>query len=167
MEHMHIYFSGIGGTGIGPLALIAKQAGYEVSGSDKQDSTYIEYLRENGLNDICIGQTGAEIAEMNAKKPIDWFVYSSALPKENPNHPELVFVRENGIKATKRDEFINEFLKQTGLKMIAIAGTHGKTTTTAMTIWMFKQLNIPISYSVGAKLSFGEMGEFDAESEYF
>jgi len=41
---MRIFFSGIGGTGIGPLALIAKQAGYEVSGSDKQNSQYIEYL---------------------------------------------------------------------------------------------------------------------------
>lgn len=164
---MHVFFSGIGGTGIGPLALIAKQAGYEVSGSDKQDSSYIHYLKSKGLSDICIGQTSAEITVLHSKKPIDWFVYSSALPKENPNHPELIFVQENGIKSSKRDEFIVELLKKTNQKMIAIAGTHGKTTTTAMTIWLYKQLHIPISYSVGAKLSFGDMGEFNPESEYF
>jgi UDP-N-acetylmuramate--alanine ligase len=164
---MHLFFSGIGGTGIGPLALIAKQAGFEVSGSDKQDSSYIEYLRLKGIEDICIGQTSAEITETHRSKPIDWFVYSSALPRENPQHPELLFVKENNIKHTKRDEFIVELLQKTNQKMIAIAGTHGKTTTTAMTIWMFKQLGLPISYSVGAKLSFGDMGEFNEKSEFF
>jgi UDP-N-acetylmuramate-alanine ligase len=49
---MHIYFSGIGGVGIGPLALIAKQAGYEVSGSDLQDGQYVQYLRQQGITDI-------------------------------------------------------------------------------------------------------------------
>lgn len=51
--------------------------------------------------------------------------------------------------------------------MIAIAGTHGKTTTTAMLVWLYKQLGIPISYSVGAKISFGAMGEYDPKSHYF
>jgi UDP-N-acetylmuramate--alanine ligase len=164
---MHIFFSGIGGTGIGPLALIAKQAGFEVSGSDKQNSSYIEYLKSKGIEDVCIGQTAAEINDIHSIKPIDWFVYSSALPKENPNHPELLFVQDNKIKSTKRDEFIVELLEKTNQKMIAIAGTHGKTTATAMAIWMFKQLGLPISYSVGAKLSFGEMGEFNEKSEFF
>jgi len=164
---MHIFFSGIGGAGIGPLALIAKQAGYEVSGSDKQSSSYIENLGAKGITDVQIGQTREAIEEHHKKHPIDWLVYSSALPKENPDHPELVFAAENNIKHTKRDEFLNELLKKTGQKMIAVAGTHGKTTTTAMCIWMFKQLDIPVSYSVGAKLSFGGIGEFDAKSEYF
>jgi UDP-N-acetylmuramate--alanine ligase len=164
---MHVFFSGIGGTGIGPLALIAKQAGYEVSGSDKQDSSYIQYLRKKGLDNICIGQTSAEIADVHAKKPIDWYVYSSAISKENLSHPELMFVQSNNIKSSKRDEFLVELLKNTNQRLIAIAGTHGKTTTTAMTIWMFKQLYIPVSYSVGAKLSFGEMGEFNKYSKYF
>jgi len=164
---MHVYFSGIGGTGIGPLALIAKQAGYEVSGSDKQYSSYIEYLRKNGLNNICIGQSSEGIASVNDKNPIDWFVYSSALPKENPNHPELTYVKEKGIKSTKHDEFIVELLNKTDQQMIAIAGTHGKTTTTAMAVWLFKQLELPISYSVGAKLSFGDMGEFSEKSKFF
>ena len=164
---MHVFFSGIGGAGVGPLALIAKQAGFEVSGSDKQDSQYIGYLRDHGVADVHIGQTEVAIAKVHAEKQIDWFVYSSALAIENPNHPELVFVEANGIRHSKRDEFLNHLLDTKGKKMIAIAGTHGKTTTTAMMIWLFKQLNLPVSYSVGAKLSFGEMGEFDEKSEYF
>jgi len=165
---MHVFFSGIGGTGIGPLALIAKQAGYTVSGSAKKDSDYTTYLRRQGVADICIGQTLADIASAHRKNPIDWIVYSSAIEKENPDgHPEIIFAEQNGIKHSKRDEFINGLLKRTNKKMIAIAGTHGKTTTTAMTIWAFKQLGIPVSYSVGAKLNFGEMGEFDESSEFF
>lgn len=164
---MHIYFSGIGGTGIGPLALIAHSAGFEVSGSDTQESGYIEYLKKHGISNITIGQTAKEITRINSDKQIDWFVYSSAIPKTDPNNPELLFVHENNIKHSKRDEFLNEFLKMKYLKMIAIAGTHGKTTTTAMVVWTFKQLGIPISYSVGGKLSFGDMGEYNPDSEYF
>lgn len=166
-KHMHIYFSGIGGTAIGPLALIAKQAGYEVSGSDKQDSQYIQYLREHGITDIHIGQTSEQIASVHNAKPIDWFVYSSALPLENPHHPELKFCEENGIRTSKRDELLNQIITDKHLKLIAVAGTHGKTTTTAMAIWLFKQLGIPVSYSVGAKISYGEMGEFAGENSYF
>ena len=164
---MHIFFSGIGGTGIGPLALIAKQAGYEVSGSDKQESQYIEYLKKHGITEIHVGQTAEAIAKVHARHPIDWFVYSSALPKENPNHPELLFADEQGIKHTKRDEFLNAILAERKTKLIAIAGTHGKTTTTAMVIWLFKELDLPLSYSVGGKISFGDMGHFDPASEYF
>lgn len=164
---MHIYFSGIGGTGIGPLALIAKQAGFEVSGSDKQNSSYVEYLVKHGITDISIGQTGKELETLHAKHSVDWLVFSSSLPKENPNHPELIKAKELGIKSTKRDEFLNYLLQEKNLKMIAVAGTHGKTTTTAMTIWLMKQLGISVSYSVGAKISFGEMGEFNPKSEYF
>ena len=164
---MHIFFSGIGGTAIGPLALIAKQAGYTVSGSDKQDSQYIEYLRKKGITDIHIGQTKQAIESSHERNHIDWFVYSSALEPEDPNHPEITFVNDNNIKKSKRDELLNKILNDKELKMIAIAGTHGKTTTTAMVIWLFKQLDIPLSYSVGAKISFGDMGQYDDRSEYF
>lgn len=164
---MHIYFSGVGGTAIGPLALIAKQAGFEVSGSDKQASQYIEYLRKKGLTDIHIGQDEAAMATVHQQNPIDWFVYSSAISKENPHHPELEFARKHGIKVSKRDELLNLILEKKKLKLLAVAGTHGKTTTTAMVIWLFKQLRLPISYSVGAKISFGEMGQYDPISQYF
>ncbi len=164
---MHIYFSAIGGTGIGPLALIAKQAGYTVSGSDKQNSQYIEYLKKKGITNIHIGQDVASIQKVHEQDPIDWFVYSSALTLENPNHPELTFCEDNKIKTSKRDELLNQILSDKKLKLIAVAGTHGKTTTTAMAIWLFKQLGIPVSYSVGAKISFGDMGQYEPDSNYF
>jgi len=164
---MHIFFSGIGGTGIGPLALIAKEAGFEVTGSDKQDSSYIHYLKKRGIEDIYIGQTEAKIAAIHDSKPIDWFVYSSAVAIENAKAPELQFVHAQGIKTTKRNEFINVILQTKHLKLLAIAGTHGKTTTTAMVIWLFRQLKLPISYSVGAKITFGNMGQYQPKSEYF
>jgi UDP-N-acetylmuramate--alanine ligase len=164
---MHIFFSGIGGTAIGPLALIAKQAGYTVSGSDKQESQYIDYLRQHGIRDIHIGQDRAQIAARHDAQPIDWFVYSSAVAIENPNAPELAFCREQDIKMSKRDELLNQIIHDKNLKLIAVAGTHGKTTTTAMVIWLFKELGIPLSYSVGAKISFGDMGQYAEGSEYF
>lgn len=164
---MHIFFSGIGGTGIGPLALIAKQAGHEVSGSDKQDSNYINYLRDQGINDIHIGQSGDEIAEVHASRPIDWYVYSSAVAIEQPDAPEFVFCRNHDIRLSLRDELLNLILKEKNLKLVAVAGTHGKTTTTAMMIWLLKQLNIPVSWSVGAKISFGDMGHYEPNSQYF
>lgn len=164
---MHIFFSGIGGTAIGPLAMIARQAGYEVSGSDKQNSQYIQYLIKQGITNIHIGQSKEQIAELHENMPIDWYVYSSAVAIEQPDAPELMFCNENNIRRTKRDELINQIITDKDLKMIAVAGTHGKTTTTAMAIWLCKQLDIPISYSVGAKISFGEMGYFDNRSEYF
>ena len=164
---MHIFFSAIGGTGIGPLALIAKQAGHTVSGSDKQDSLYIDYLRKHGITDIHIGQSREAIEKTHNKNPIDWYVFSSAVEKENPNAPEFGFVDDQGIKKSKRSELINYILDEKKLKMVAIAGTHGKSTTTAMAIWLFKELGIPLSHSVGAKISFGEMGAFVEGSKYF
>ncbi len=163
---MHVYFSGIGGTGIGPLALIAHQAGYQVSGSDKRDSAYIQYLRSKGINNIHIGQDEQTIDSAHKKKPIDWIVFSSAVFFENKSHPELDFANKNHIRVSKRDEFINRIIEENKLKLIAIAGTHGKTTTTAMMIWLMKHLG-PLSYSVGAKIPFGDMGHFDSHSQYF
>lgn len=164
---MHIFFSGIGGTGLGPQALISKQLGYDVSGSDKQTSDYIDSLRKQGITDISIDQDVTNITKLHAKKPIDWFVYSYAVTKENPNHPELVFARQHGIKTTDRGDLLVHILKEKQLKLIAVAGTHGKTTTTMMVIWLFQQLNTSISYSVGAKSSFAEMGKYQLGSEYF
>jgi UDP-N-acetylmuramate--alanine ligase len=164
---MHIYFSGIGGAGIGPLAQIALQAGYTVSGSDKQDSAYIDYLRGHGIPNIHIGQSSEAIAQVHSQNPIDWFVYSSALVFENPDAPELLFCDEQSIKVSKRDELLNSILEQTGLQLIAIAGTHGKTTTTALTTWLFTQLKEPVSYLLPAKTNFADLGAYDPKSKYF
>lgn len=165
---MHIFFSYIGGGGISPLALIAKQAGYQVSGSDKKDSSpYIKLLRDRGIEHIGIGVSDQSIREAHERLPVDWYVYSSAVTKEFPDHPELAYCKAHGIKVTKRDELLNMILEEKKLKLIAIAGTHGKTTTTAMVVWLFKQLGLPVSYSVGAKITFGDMGHYDPSSQYF
>jgi len=164
---MHIYFSGIGGTAICSLALIAKEAGYEVSGSDARPSQYLDYLAKHGVTNTHIGVDRDFIASVHAKHPIDWFVYGSAQPIDFPDHPEFDFCKENGIKQTKRDDFLNQIIQDKNLKLIAIAGTHGKSTTTAMATWIFKQLGLPVSYSGGAKLSFGDLAEFDPKSHYF
>lgn len=164
---MHIYFVGIGGTGIGPLAIIANQSGYRVSGSDKQASKYFDYVQKQGLLDAAIAKDESHLAKIHATAKVDWVVTTSAAEKEQADHPILAWARQNGIKVTKRDEFLSWLISEKSLKLIAIAGTHGKTTTTAMMVWLFKQLGQPISYSVGAKLSFGEMGEYNPQSQYF
>jgi UDP-N-acetylmuramate--alanine ligase len=164
---MHVYFSGIGGAGIGPLAMVALQAGYTVSGSDKQASQYVDYLRAHGIDNIHIGQSEEAIKAAHAQTPIDWFVYTSALPLENPNAPELLFCKQEHIKTSKRDELLNEILKDRKLKLIAAAGTHGKTTTTALLVWLFTQLKEPVSYLLPAKTSFAELGAYEPTSTYF
>lgn len=164
---MHVYFSGIGGAGLSALALLARQAGYEVSGSDKQDNHNLHYLREKGIAGTHVGQTWDQIDAVHAQKPIDWLVYTSALPREQPDADELRFCREKGIKATKRDDFLGHFLDEQNLQMVAIAGTHGKTTTTAMAVWLFKQLGLPISYNLAANVSFGEAAQLAEGSQYF
>lgn len=160
---MHIYFSGIGGVAIGPLAEIAYDAGYEVSGSDLTDSLVTRQLRERGIT-LQIGQDGSQIADVHATQPIDWFVYTAALPND---HPELVFATTQGIRTSKRDELLAHIIKDKQLNLIAISGTHGKTTTTGLMIWVYKQLGIPLSYSVGTTLSYGASGQFDTASKYF
>ena len=164
---MHIYFSGIGGAGIGPLAEIALKAGYEVSGSDKQDSSYIRALKKEGITDIFIDQSYDTIQKVHEAHPIDWFVYTSALTIEQPDSPEIRFANENKIKVSKRDELINTIIQDKRLSLVAVAGTHGKTTTTAMIVWLCYRHNIPLSYLLPAKTSFGPMGSYDKDSRFF
>ena len=160
---MNIYFSGLGGVGIGPLAEIAHDAGHTVTGSDLSQSLVTRELQQKGVS-VAIGQDGEYLRETHAKTPLDWFVYTAALPAD---HPELLTAKELGIRTGKRDEFLAEFIKNHHLKLIAISGTHGKTTTTGMAVWAFKQLGIPVSYSIGTTVSFGSSGAYEPDSEYF
>jgi len=164
---MHIYFSGIGGAGIGPLAEIAKQAGYNVSGSDKQNSSYIAALKKSGITNIVLDQSYSTIAKIHQQQPIDWIVYTSALTIEQPDAQELKFAQDHHIKTSKRDELINQIIKDHQLSLIGVAGTHGKTTTTAMIVWLAKKHQVPISYLLPAKTSFGEMGSYLKNSQFF
>lgn len=161
---MNVYFSGISGTGIGPLAELAQDAGYVVFGSDLKPGAISEALEERKVNVSYGKQSGDFLLKTIEENGVDWFVYTSALPDD---HPELQLARERGIKCTKRDEFLANLVEQKGLKMVAIAGTHGKTTTTAMIIWAMKQLGLPASYLVGTTLSWSDSGKFDPESKYF
>jgi len=160
---MNVYFSGIGGVGIGPLAEIARDAGHFISGSDSARGLMTASLERLGV-EVSYDQSSKSLRKTHLSAPIDWLVYTSALPD---NHPELEFARENNIRISKRDEFIAEILKQSNKKMIAIAGTHGKTTTTGLMVWALKKLSHPASYSVGTTLSFGASGQFDKNSDYF
>lgn len=161
---MNIYFSGIGGVAIGPLSEIALDAGHEVQGSDQTASLMTERLISRGVTVVIGQQDGHFLESRHAKKPIDWLVYTAALPA---NHPELLAAQRLGIKTVKRDELIAHIISEKGLKLIAVSGTHGKTTTTGMLIWTLEQLGVPISYSVGTTLSWGPSGLYNPASEYF
>lgn len=160
---MKIYFSGIAGSGIGPLAEIALDAGYEIVGSDPAASPFSEELSKRGVV-ISQNQDGSFLEACHNDQPIDWLIYTSALPKD---HPELAMAQKLGIKTSKRDEFLAKIIKDKNLKLLAIAGTHGKTTTASMLTFTLQKLNIPVSYLIGAKISFGPSGKFDPNSEYF
>jgi len=161
---MNIYFAGIGGVGIGPLAEIALDAGYGVRGSDRSESPITSQLRERGVEITTTNDDGSYLQQCHLAQPIDWYVHTAALPD---NHAELLLAKKLGIKTAKRDELIAHIIREKNLKLIAVAGTHGKTTTTGMLVWVLQQLNIPVSYSVGATLSFGPSGKYDPASEYF
>lgn len=160
---MNIFFCGIGGVGLGPLAEIAVDAGHYVEGSDAQKSLATEEL-ENIVMHIVYTQDGSGVRTMHESMTIDWFVYSSGIPE---NNPDMVTARELGLKMTKRDELLNEIIKESGQKLIAVAGTHGKTTTTGMLVWTLTQHGVPVSWSVGSQLSFGPAGKFDPRAQYF
>lgn len=162
---MHIYFSGIGGVGLGPLAEIARNAGHDISGSDLSATPTLLELQQNGF-EASLDQSGQHIKKVHRNKPIDWFVYTAALPID---HPELILAKKFSIKCTKRDELLKAIIEKSGQKLVAIAGTHGKTTTTAMVVWLFRELAVPdtVSYSIGATLSWGPSGFFDKKNKYF
>lgn len=159
---MNIYISGISGTGMGPLALMAKAAGFEVYGSDLNKGAIFNELTKAGVK-VKIGEQDGEFLNEHLKD-LDWFVYTSALPAD---HPELIMARDAGIKCTKRDELTAFLVEELGLKMIAVAGTHGKTTTTSMIVWTALKMGLPVSYIVGTTLGFAPSGSYKKGDEYF
>ncbi|MDR1032784.1 MAG: Mur ligase domain-containing protein [Candidatus Nomurabacteria bacterium] len=160
---MNIYLSGINGTGIGPLALMAGDAGFKVFGSDLSRGAIYDDIIESGAEFEIGAQDGKFLQRMHSKHHIDWLVYTSALTSD---HPELVLAGKLGIKATKRDDLMNYIIKEKGLELIAVAGTHGKTTTTAMLVWAFQRLGLPLSYVVGTTLPFAKSGHYDPNAKY-
>lgn len=143
--------------------MIAKSMGHEALGSDASSSRYTETVASAGIA-VVLDQTGQALAAAHSQSPIDWFVYTAALPSD---HPELAKARELGLKTSKRDELLNHLIQEKGLKLIAASGTHGKTTVTGMLIWLFMQLNQRTSYSIGTNISFGPSGRYEDGSQYF
>ena len=160
---MNIYISGISGTGMGPLALMAKQAGMKVCGSDLVKGAVYNELTSAGI-EVCIGEQDGEFLKRRFRDGVDWFVHTSALPKD---HAELRIAHDLGIKCTKRDDFTAFLVEKLGLKMVAVAGTHGKTTTTAMIVWGALKMNLPIAYIVGTTLGFAPSGAYSPGDEFF
>jgi UDP-N-acetylmuramate--alanine ligase len=160
---MHIYFSGIGGVGLGPLAELARDAGYEVSGSDTSASLMTDQLQASGVT-ISFEQSTEAITRLHQSAPIDWLVHTAAI---DDHHPEIVFAKKHAIKVSKRDELLAHIITEKKLSLIAVSGTHGKTTTSGMMVWALQQATIPVSYSIGSQISFGPSGAYDPASQYF
>lgn len=121
MQGKNIYFIGIGGIGMSGLAEYFLLNGYSVSGSDMTESHITNRLKELGAN-IIIGHS-----ESNITPELDTVVYTSAVKNGNP---EIDRANELGIRTIRRAEMLGEIVNDKYL--IAISGTHGKTTTTAM-----------------------------------
>lgn len=135
-----------------------------VFGSDAAPGAITTALVNNGVK-MCLGEQDGEFLKSCVKNDgVDWFIYTSALPED---HPELMMAKRLKLKISKRDELISYLVKKLGLKMIAVAGTHGKTTTTAMIVWGAMKLGMPLSYLIGTTLPFAEAGHYDPKSEYF
>lgn len=160
---MKVYISGISGTGMGPLALMARDAGFEVCGSDLSEGAVYPELQEVNI-EVAIGKQDGKFLQKKIEEGVDWFIYTSALPND---HPELKIAREAGIRCTKRDEFTEFLVESLGLKMIAVAGTHGKTTTAAMIVWVATHLGLPVAHVVGTTLGFSSSGAYNWKDEYF
>jgi UDP-N-acetylmuramate--alanine ligase len=120
MKHAlkHIHFIGVGGAGMSGIAEILHNLGYTVSGSDQSASATTERLRSLGVR-VSIGHTAANGLGAQA------VVVSSAVKADNP---EVVAARARGVPVVHRALMLAELMRQK--QGVAIAGTHGKTTTT-------------------------------------
>ncbi|SHH38135.1 UDP-N-acetylmuramate--L-alanine ligase [Tepidibacter thalassicus] len=139
---MHIYFIGIGGINMSALAKICLSKGYTVSGSDVQYSKVIDSLKKQGAN-INIGHK-----KENITNDIDLIVYTAAISEDNE---EFVEAKNKNIKIMSRAKFLGELMKDYK-NSIAIAGTHGKTSTTSMISLLFELSNLDPTILVGGHL---------------
>ncbi|NIM07038.1 MAG: UDP-N-acetylmuramate--L-alanine ligase [Armatimonadetes bacterium] len=114
------HFIGIGGIGMSGLAQVLLARGWQVSGSDLADSAAVAHLRELGAH-ISIGHDGSNLGEA------DLVVYTDAV---SPDNPELTLARKKEIPLLRRSELLGRLTAD--MRTIAVSGTHGKTTTTAM-----------------------------------
>ncbi|MCR5447068.1 MAG: UDP-N-acetylmuramate--L-alanine ligase [Schwartzia sp.] len=148
-----IHFIGIGGAGMSALAHILVEQGYEVSGSDLKDSPIAQKLIAHGAK-VMFGHKAENV------NGVDAIVVSSAIPD---NNPEVVAAKALGIKKLHRSD-INAALVNSS-KGIAVAGAHGKTTTTSMTGIILKDGGVNPTIVIGGEVDYLEgnacLGEKD------
>jgi UDP-N-acetylmuramate--alanine ligase len=133
----HVHLIGIGGAGLSAIALLLLQSGYTVSGSDRQLSPLAKSVEAAGAR-LYAGHRAEHVSGA------DLVVRSSAVPDDNV---EVQAARQAGIPVYKRADFLGQLMA--GRQGIAIAGTHGKTTTTAMIAWMLTALGQDPSFIIG------------------
>ncbi|MEN6528682.1 MAG: UDP-N-acetylmuramate--L-alanine ligase [Anaerolineaceae bacterium] len=133
----HIHLIGIGGTGISSIARVLVEKGYTVSGSDRLLSPLARDLAPLGVT-LYEGHAAANVTGA------DVVVRSSAIPNDNP---EVVAARERGIPVLKRADFLNTFLRE--FELLAVAGSHGKTTTSTMLAWSLQQIGLEPGFILG------------------
>ncbi|WP_432160041.1 UDP-N-acetylmuramate--L-alanine ligase [Streptomyces sp. NRRL F-5630] len=135
------HFIGIGGAGMSGIARILAQRGASVAGSDAKDSATAASLRALGAT-VHLGHDAAHLAEDTSA-----VVVSSAIRADNP---ELVRAKELGIPVVHRSDALAALMA--GTRPLAIAGTHGKTTTTSMLAVSLMTLGLDASYAIGGDL---------------
>src|SRR4051794_22348614 len=135
-----LHFIGIGGAGMSGLALVCARLGATVTGSDRSDSSYIERLREAGLEPV-VGHEAGDLPEGTE------VVVSPAIGEANP---ELALARGRGIEPIHRGQLLAELCAEK--RLIAVAGTHGKTTTTAMAVWALRAIGADPAFFVGGEV---------------
>lgn len=141
-----LHFVGVGGSGMSGYARAAHTLGAQVSGSDKALTPYLALLREEGVLDPSISHDAANVPAGDEVEVI----YSSAVPAENA---ERVAARERGLRERPRAELLAELtaLRRT----IAVAGAHGKTTTSSMIVHVLRELGLDPSWLVGSSVGAG------------
>jgi len=135
MKHVHLI--GIGGTGLSAIARVLLEKGYAVSGSDQIASPLFKAITSAGARTF-LGHAAEQVAGA------DLVIQSSAIPDDNP---EVVAARSEGIPVLKRSDFLEELTQDKDT--LAVAGSHGKTTTTAMLIWILDRLGTDPSFISG------------------
>jgi UDP-N-acetylmuramate--alanine ligase len=140
MSGRRLHFIGIGGAGMSGLALVCARLGATVTGSDRAESSYMERLREAGL-EPAVGHDAANLPD-GAE-----VVVSTAIGEDNP---ELAAARERGVEPIHRGSLLAELCA--AKRLIAVAGTHGKTTTTSMLVWALRALGADPAFFVGGEV---------------
>ena len=145
-KKLKVHFIGIGGSGMGPLAEFQKQTGFNVNGTDLKSSSTTDYLSSIGI-DISFDIDTAKRFISSINQPT-LVVISSAIKQDNPLYLEST--KNPNIKIIHRSTLVAHICNQS--KLLAIAGTHGKTTTSSMLAHTLTTLGLDPSYIIGGKL---------------